>query len=80
MCIGTLDTENVVHMKIGIRKRLSFIFSYGGQVGDLQEVLSLIQAGEIRPHVDEAMLEDFPTILADLVDGKVRSRIALMHV
>jgi propanol-preferring alcohol dehydrogenase len=39
VCIGTLDTENTVDMKIGVRKRLNIIFSYGGQLCDLKAVL-----------------------------------------
>ncbi|KAI1848027.1 hypothetical protein JX265_002031 [Neoarthrinium moseri] len=79
LCIGSLNTENVIHMKIGTRKRLSYIFSYGGQVRDLEEVLQLIAEGAIRPQVKPARLEDFPEILKQLEEGKVESRIALMH-
>lgn len=66
-------------MKVGIRKRLSIIFSYGGQVSDLQEVLQHLATGSIKPQVECASLKDFPAILKDLTDGKVRSRVALMH-
>jgi alcohol dehydrogenase, propanol-preferring len=77
VCIGTLDTENVVHMKIGIRKRLSVIFSYGGQMEDLTEVLHLMAKGAIQPQVEEGRLEDFPRWLNDLCDGNVAARVAL---
>lgn len=66
-------------MKIGIRKRLSFIFSYGGQLSDLEAVLQHISKGEIRPQVETATLKTFPTVLKDLVEGKVKSRVALLH-
>ncbi|KAK7420262.1 hypothetical protein QQX98_002917 [Neonectria punicea] len=79
LCIGSLDTENTVHMKIGTRKRLSYIFSYGGQVKDLELVLQLIKKKSICPQVQEARLEDFPRILEALVEGKVKGRMALMH-
>lgn len=77
VCIGTLSTENMVHMKIGIRKRLSIIFSYGGQIQDLADVLHLISKGLIQPQVETARLEEFPRQLADLCDGKVAARVAL---
>ena len=59
VCIGTLDDTNVIDMKIGIRKRLSIIFTYGGQKRDLQEVLDLISKKAIQPQVDDAKLKDF---------------------
>lgn len=79
LCIGSLDTENTIHMKIGTRKRLSYIFSYGGQVGDLEEVLKLIAEGTIRPQVMPSRLEEFPHILKQLEEGKVEGRMALIH-
>jgi propanol-preferring alcohol dehydrogenase len=66
-------------MKIGTRKRLSYIFSYGGQVRDLEVVLQLISQGVIRPQVKPGKLQDFPAIVADLECGKVESRVALLH-
>ncbi|KAH7017099.1 chaperonin 10-like protein [Ilyonectria destructans] len=79
LCIGSLDTENTIHMKIGTRKRLSYIFSYGGQVRDLEMVLQLIKTRAISPQVEEARLEDFPTVLKALGEGKIKGRMALMH-
>lgn len=67
-------------MKIGTRKRLSYIFSYGGQVRDLKEVLELIAEKRIQPRVETANLEDFPNVLSRLERGEIKSRIALMHV
>lgn len=79
VCIGTLNLENTVHMKIGIRKRLSIIFSYGGQLRDLKDVLDLIAKKAIEPQVEPGRLQDFPTVLHDLCDGKVKARVALVH-
>ncbi len=66
-------------MKTGTRKRLSYIFSYGGQVGDLKEVLDLIAQGVIKPQVRPGRLEDFPSVLRDLEAGKIEGRVALIH-
>ncbi|GAM87443.1 hypothetical protein ANO11243_054680 [Dothideomycetidae sp. 11243] len=79
LCIGSLDTENTIHMKIGTRKRLSYIFSYGGQARDLKEVLDRIAKGVLRPHVSTKTLKDFPSVLQDLKSGKVAGRVALLH-
>lgn len=65
-------------MKIGIRKRLSFIFSYGGQLKDLEEVLDLIANKAISPQVASKALSEFPNVIQGLLDGKIKGRIALM--
>ena len=64
-------------MKLGIRKRLSFIFSYGGQREDLEELLGLMAKGVIMPQTEEGRLEGFPKALQDLCDGNIKARIAL---
>ncbi|KAJ5589086.1 Short-chain dehydrogenase/reductase SDR [Penicillium hordei] len=79
LCVGTLDEENTVDMKIGIQKRLSIIFTYGGQWRDLKEVLELISKGIIQPQVEIAGLREFPNILKSVCDGKVKARVALLH-
>jgi propanol-preferring alcohol dehydrogenase len=79
LCVGTLNHDNTVHMKIGIRKRLSIIFSYGGQIKDLKEALDLIAEGVLNPMVDDGKLEDFPKVLKELEHGNVKGRIALLH-
>jgi alcohol dehydrogenase, propanol-preferring len=79
LCVGTLDTSNTIDMKIGIRKRLTILFTYGGQMRDLKEVLDLIAEGVILPQVESASLKDFPRVLKDLCDGKIKARVALLH-
>lgn len=66
-------------MKVGVRKRLSILFSYGGQLRDLEAVLDLISKGAIRPQVETGRLEEFPKMLKDLCDGKIKARMALLH-
>lgn len=78
LCVGTLNHENTVHMKIGIRKRLDIIFSYGGQTRDLKEALDLIAQGILDPIVADGKLADFPHVLKELEAGRVRGRIALL--
>lgn len=79
LCVGTLGVDNTLHMKVGTRKRLSFIFSYGGQVSDLRDVLDLMAKGKIRPGVAERPLSDLPDVLEELEAGSVEARVALMH-
>ena len=67
-----------MNMKIGIRKRLTVIFSYGGQREDLEELLDLMSKNVITPQTEEGKLKDFPRWLQDLEDGKVKARVALV--
>ncbi|KAK5203003.1 hypothetical protein LTR96_011108 [Exophiala xenobiotica] len=78
VCIGTLDAENTIDMKIGIRKRLTIKFTYGGQMRDLKEVLDLISKGAVRPQVETAGLKEFPVVLTELCEGNVKARVALL--
>lgn len=66
-------------MHVGTRKRLTFIFTYGGQHGDLDDVLDLIAKGVITPQVETGKLEDFPRILKELREGKIDCRYALLQ-
>lgn len=79
LCIGSLDPENTLYMKIGTRKRLSFIFSYGGQARDLEDVLQMIAKGAICPKVAERPLQELPNVLQELKAGEVEARVALVH-
>jgi propanol-preferring alcohol dehydrogenase len=76
--VGTLSNETVVDAKICIKKRLTVVFNYGGQYQDVVEVLDLIAKKALRPQVETGDLKDFPRVLQDLHDGKIRSRIALV--
>lgn len=78
LCVGTLDRRNEIDMKIGIRKRLSIIFTYGGQQRDLVEVLDLISRKVLQPQVELGKLSDFPQALKDLGAGKIKDRISLV--
>lgn len=66
-------------MKIGTRKRLSYIFSYGGQVQDLSEVLQMIASKSIDPKVEERPFGELQSVLKALEGGEVEARVALVH-
>ncbi len=76
--VGTLSDETTIDAKLCIKKRLTVLFNYGGKYQDVLEVLDLIAKKEIRPQVETGSLKDFPKVLQDLHDGKIRSRIALI--
>ncbi|PVH76492.1 GroES-like protein [Cadophora sp. DSE1049] len=76
--VGTLSNETTIDAKLCIKKRLTIVFNYGGQYQDVVEVLDLIAKKAIRPQVETGDLKDFPKVLQDLHEGKIKSRMALM--
>lgn len=66
-------------MKLGTRKRLSYIFSYGGQVQDLCEVLRMIASKRIDPQVEQRPYDDLPLVLKALERGEIEARVALTY-
>ncbi|KAL4945775.1 hypothetical protein BDV06DRAFT_209246 [Aspergillus oleicola] len=78
LCIGSGDRINDLDMKNGIRKRLSFVFSYGGMYRDLEEVLWLITRGVLRPRMQTRRLKELPVVLKELNEGRVEDRVSLL--
>ena len=79
LCVGTLNHHNTVHMKLVIRKRIDILFSYGGQVEDLKEVLDLVSRGILNPMVINREVSEFPKLLKDLEAGRVLGRVAFLY-
>ena len=46
---------------------------------DLQHIADLIAEGKIKPLVSTRALSEFPKTLAELLEGKVHGRVALLH-
>ena len=61
-----------------MRKQLNVLGTYGGTCTDIEACLDLIAKGVLVPQVTTASMRDFPTILDDLHEGKVKSRIAML--
>lgn len=76
--VGLLSPELPLSVPTIVRKHLRILGSYGGTLSDVEACLDLISKGVLVPQVDTASLKDFPTILEDLHEGKVKSRIALI--
>lgn len=68
----------MIDAKICIKKRLTIVFNYGGKYEDVGEVLDLISKKIVRPVVETGDLKDFPKVLQDLHEGKIKSRMALI--
>jgi len=76
--VGLLSPELTFRTATIVRKQLNILGSYGGTCSDIEACLDLIANGVLVPQVTTASMRDFPTILDDLHNGKVKSRIALI--
>lgn len=61
-----------------VRKQLSILGSYAGTCSDIENCLDMVSQGVLVPQVVTGSLRDFPMLLEDLHEGKIKSRIALI--
>lgn len=78
MYIGLLAHQLNVNTLRCITKHITVLFSYGGLPQDVEEGLEMIAQGTLRPQVETGSLDDFPKVLDDLHQGRIKSRIALI--
>ncbi|KAF2095314.1 N-benzyl-3-pyrrolidinol dehydrogenase [Rhizodiscina lignyota] len=78
LSVGILSPKTQNLNPLCSRKRLSVLYSYGGQRQDLVEALGMIARGQLQPQVEMGKLEDFPKMLEKLHAGEIKSRIALV--
>jgi alcohol dehydrogenase, propanol-preferring len=76
--VGLLGAELIIHNALAVRKKLTILCSYGGIYEDVEDCLDLIAKGKLQPQVETGDMEDFPSVLESLHEGKVKSRIALI--
>lgn len=76
--VGLLGPELILMNSLAVRKKLTILCSYGGIYEDVVDCLSLISKGKLRPQVETGNLNDFPSVLERLHEGKIKSRIALI--
>jgi propanol-preferring alcohol dehydrogenase len=67
-----------LHNALAVRKKLTILCSYGGIYEDVEDCLDLIAKGKLQPQVETGDMEDFPSVLERLHEGKIKSRIALI--
>jgi propanol-preferring alcohol dehydrogenase len=76
--VGLLSPELSFRGPAVVRKQISILGSYGGTCSDIEACLDLIAKGKLVPQVTTGSLKDFPQLLEDLHEGKIKSRIALI--
>lgn len=76
--VGLLNPSMSFNSLVPITKQLDVLGSYGGTSADLEASLDLIAKGVITPQVETGHMKDFPKILDDLDNGKIKSRIVLV--
>lgn len=78
MLVGLFELNLPLPSLVAVPKRLDILCSYGGDHSDLEASLNLIAKGVVKPQVVTGRMADFPTVLADLHSGKIKSRIVLI--
>lgn len=78
LAIGLLGPEIPLNTLACVFKQVDIKFCYGGHTSDIADGLDLIVNGKLTPRVEEAKLEEFPRVLQDLHEGKIKSRMALI--
>ncbi|KAK5424743.1 hypothetical protein LTR83_000333 [Exophiala xenobiotica] len=76
--VGLLNPAISFNSLPAVTKQIDILCSYGGTSSDLEASLDLIAKGVITPQVETGSMKDFPQILDDLHNGKIKSRIALV--
>lgn len=76
--VGLINPSISFSSLVPITKQLDVLGSYGGTSSDLEASLDLIAKGVITPQVETGHMKDFPQILDDLHNGKIKSRIVLV--
>lgn len=78
MVVGLLEAELTLYSFVSLTKALNIFCSFGGTYSDVEAGLDLIAKGVIKPQIETGSLADFPKVLADLHEGKIKSRIVLL--
>ncbi|KAK5461074.1 hypothetical protein LTS15_003137 [Exophiala xenobiotica] len=76
--VGLLNPGISFNSQPAVTKQIDILCSYGGTFSDVEASLDLIAKGVITPQVETGSMKDFPRILDDLHNGKIKSRIALV--
>ena len=61
-----------------IFKHIDILGSFGGTIDDIRASLDLIAKGVITPQVETTSMDNFPQVVRDLHEGKIRSRMVLI--
>jgi len=54
------------------------LYTFGGHSADIVEGMKMIADGSLKPQVETVAMQDFPTALRDLHEGRVKSRVVLI--
>lgn len=77
-CATTLDDPGSVNIGSAFNRQINILGSYGGTIGDLREVIEMVNRGVIKPVIDSIYkLEDVPLALKKLQDQKAFGKILI---
>ncbi|KAK5046775.1 hypothetical protein LTR84_007128 [Exophiala bonariae] len=61
-----------------VRRQLNIVGSYGGTISNITACLELIKDGALVPQIKKGNMQDFPTILDDLHNGRIQGRMVML--
>lgn len=76
--VGLLAHSHTTNHISNIVKALTILYTFGGHSADIVAGMAMIANGSLKPHVETAPMGDFPRVLQDLHEGRVKSRIVLV--
>ena len=76
--VGLLAPTLKINNLLCCVKRLAILHTFGGHSADIIEGMELISKGVVTPRVETGHLKEFAQKLAELHEGKIKSRIALI--
>ncbi|TKA71467.1 hypothetical protein B0A55_07800 [Friedmanniomyces simplex] len=76
--VGHSETFQSAQFTVSVMNALTIKGSYSGTRKGLAECLDLMAKGVLKPLVETKSIEDLPSVLHDLDEGKVKSRMVLL--
>ncbi|KAK3048083.1 hypothetical protein LTR09_010599 [Extremus antarcticus] len=76
--VGLLEHSHKTNHISNIVKALTVLYTFGGHSADIVEGMKMIADGSLKPQVETVAMQDFPTALRDLHEGRVKSRVVLI--
>lgn len=76
--VGLIERSLKTDHILCITKAITILYTFGGHSEDVKEGMELITQGVLTPRVETAPLKEFPKVLKELHEGRVKSRMVLI--
>ncbi|KAK5169725.1 uncharacterized protein LTR77_005703 [Saxophila tyrrhenica] len=76
--VGLLEHSHKTSHVMNLIKAITVLYTFGGHSADIVAGMKMIADGTLTPQVETARMKDFPKVLNDLHEGRVKSRMVLI--